>query len=214
MRILVTSFEPFGGERVNSSYEAVQLLPGSIEGADIIKICLPVSFETAGPRLVSAMDTFQPEIVICVGQAGGSAEISVERVAINLQDASIPDNCGLLPKDQPVIPGGPAAYFSALPVKELFADLQASGIPVRISYSAGTFVCNTVMYTLLHRIHLETRTVIGGFIHVPYLAEQAQPKGAGTPGMERTQIARGLEIAVRSTLKSTIRSTQRSTLRK
>lgn len=202
MRILVTGFEPFAGESVNSSYEAVQLLPDSIEGADTIKICLPVSFATAGLQLLSAMDAIQPEIVVCVGQAGGSDMISVERVAINLQDAAIPDNCGLQPKDQPVIPGGPTAYFSALPVKTIVADLQESGIPSRLSYSAGTFVCNTVMYTLLHRIHLETWPVVGGFIHVPYLPEQAQQKGSGTPGMERTQLARGLEIAVRSTLRS------------
>ena len=201
MKILITGFEPFAGERVNSSYEAVRLLPDQMEGVELKKICLPVSFETAGTVLESAMEAFQPGIVICVGQAGGLDAISVERVAINLQDASIPDNCGFQPQDRPVIPGGPDAYFSLLPVRKIVTDLQADQIPARISNSAGTFVCNTVMYTLIHRIQSGPRPMTGGFIHVPYLSEQAQQKEAGTPGMELTQVVRGLTIAVRSTLR-------------
>lgn len=142
------------------------------------------------------MASCHPDAVICVGQAGGYAALAVERVAINLRDAATPDNRGLQPAEQPVVPGGPDACFATLPVKRLAAALREGGIPAFVSNSAGTYVCNNLMYTLLERIHRDNLPVRGGFIHVPYAPEQAAGKAPGTPSMALEQITRGLELAV------------------
>ena len=202
MKFLITGFEPFGGEKINPSFEAVQLLPAQMEGINITKVRLPVSFARAGKILYDAIDGCRPDAVICVGQAGGYTGIAVERIAVNLQDASLPNNDGVQPIDRPVIAGGPDGYFSALPVKGIVKELQNRGIPAFVSNSAGTYVCNTVMYTLLDRVHHEERPMIGGFIHVPYTAEQAAGKNPGTPGMELTMIAEGLIIAIRASARA------------
>ena len=196
MKILFTGFEPFGGETVNPSFEAVRRLPERLGTAEIFKAEIPVSFADSGPALEAAMASCHPDAVICVGQAGGYAALAVERVAINLRDAATPDNRGLQPSEQPVVPGGPDACFATLAVKRLAAALREGGIPAFVSNSAGTYVCNNLMYTLLERIHRDNLPVRGGFIHVPYAPEQAAGKAPGTPSMALEQITHGLELAV------------------
>ena len=198
MNLLITGFAPFGRETVNPSYEAVKLLPDHIGGIKITKAEMPVSFAASGPALKAAMARHRPDAVLCVGQAGGYSKLALERVAINLQDASLADNDGAQPVDQPVVPHGPAAYFSTLPVKKMAAALQEGGIPAFLSYSAGTYVCNHLLYTLLHFLHTEAPSIQGGFIHVPYLPEQATGKTPPPPSMELSQIVRGLELAIQA----------------
>ena len=200
MKALVTGFEPFGGEQTNPAYEAVALLPERIDSVELIKAKLPVSFNDSGPALAELIRKYQPDVVICVGQAGGYAAIAVERVAINLRDAAAPDNSGVQPEEQPITADGPDAYFSSLPVKKIVAAMRHSSIPAFISNSAGTFVCNNVMYTLLDLIHRNKLPIRGGFIHVPYSSQQVVSKAPNTPSMELTQMARGLEAAIRALL--------------
>ena len=150
MKILVTGFDPFGGEAVNPAYEAVKLLPDNIAGAEIVKLEIPTEFKRSMEFLEEAISREMPDAVISVGQAGGRAEITPERVAINLADARIPDNAGNQPEDEALIADGPAAYFTTLPLKKMVKSVQDRGIPCRISYSAGIYVCNSVMYRVLH----------------------------------------------------------------
>ena len=151
MKILVTGFDPFGGETVNPAYEAVKLLPDSIAGAQIIKLQVPTRFALSSTVLEAAVNEHRPDAVICVGQAGGRSAITPERVAINLADASIPDNAGDQPVDEPIRKDGAPAYFTSLPVKAMVQKMRAAGIPAALSYTAGSFVCNSLMYTLLYR---------------------------------------------------------------
>lgn len=196
MNVLLTGFAPFGGETSNPSYEAVAALPDRIGAITLAKARLPVSFAQSGPALEALVVDCRPDAVICVGQAGGYTGIALERVAINLRDATSPDNDGVQPVDEPVVPGGPAAYFSSLPLKDMAAALKQSGIPAFVSNSAGTYVCNNVMYTLLHLIARKGLPIRGGFIHVPYSMEQAAAKPSGTPSMALSQMTRALELVV------------------
>ena len=200
MKILITGFDPFGGEAINPSFEAVKALPDEIYGAEIIKLELPTAFSQVGNALISALEEVQPQIVLCVGQAGGRKEISLERVAINVMDASRPDNLGAQPVDVPVMENGPAAYFSTLPVKKLAAALEEQGIPAKVSNTAGTFVCNMTMYALLHWIHENAPETLGGFIHVPYIPEQAAGKDPAPPTMDLAAITKALNIIVETLL--------------
>lgn len=153
MKILVTGFDPFGGETVNPAYEAVKLLPDTIAGAQIIKLQVPTRFALSGTVLEAAVNEHRPDAVICVGQAGGRSAITPERVAINLADASIPDNAGDQPVDEPIRKDGAPAYFTSLPVKAMVQKMRAAGIPAALSYTAGSFVCNSLMLyaALSHR---------------------------------------------------------------
>ena len=196
MKILVTGFDPFGGETVNPAYEAVKLLPDTIAGAQIIKLQVPTRFTLSGTVLEAAVNEHRPDAVICVGQAGGRSAITPERVAINLADASIPDNAGDQPVDEPIRKDGAPAYFTSLPVKAMVQRMRDAGIPAAVSYTAGTYVCNYLLYTLLYLIDKKYPNVRGGFIHVPYAMEQVINKPLGTPSMDLRQIARGLETAV------------------
>ena len=196
MQILLTGFEPFGGESINPSYEALTALPDRMEGISLIKAILPVSFARSGPALETLLADYHPDMVLCVGQAGGYAGITLERVAINLRDATMPDNDGLQPVDEPVVSGGPAAYFSTLPVKTMASVLKENGIPASVSYSAGTYVCNNVMYTLLHLIQTRNLPIQGGFLHVPFSMEQAADKSPNTPSMALSQMTRALELLI------------------
>lgn len=173
-KILVTGFDPFDSESINSSWTAVSALPDEILGWKIIRLELPTVFGKAGAVLEGAVKEHTPDAVICTGQAGGSPGIRLERVAVNMMDARIPDNEGSKPCDEPVIPGAPDGYFTGLPIRKMQSRLSANMIPVEISYTAGAFVCNSVMYTLLHLIRRKYKKVAGGFIHIPYLPEQAQ----------------------------------------
>ncbi|PHM28158.1 pyroglutamyl-peptidase I [Xenorhabdus budapestensis] len=172
--ILITGFEPFGSETINPSWEAIKPLQGNqIADVNIEIEQLSCIFDTSLEQLYAAIDKHQPEMVISVGLAGGRPNISVERVAININDARIADNAGKQPIDTPVIAGGPAAYFSSLPIKAIVNELKTAGIPASVSQTAGTFVCNHVMYGLLHYLSHKYPAVRGGFIHVPYLPQQA-----------------------------------------
>ncbi len=196
MKILITGFDPFGGENVNPAYEAVKLLPDTIAGAEIIKLEVPTRFHRAGAVLEDAMQRHKPDAVICVGQAGGRAAITPEKVAINLMDGRIPDNAGYQPVDAPIREDGETAYFTSLPVKAMVQRMRDAGIPAAVSYTAGTYVCNYLLYTLLYLIDKKYPNVRGGFIHVPYAMEQVINKPLGTPSMDLRQIARGLETAM------------------
>ena len=196
MKILITGFDSFGGETVNPAYEAVKLLPDTIAGAEIIKLEVPTRFHRAGAVLEDAMQRHKPDAVICVGQAGGRAAITPEKVAINLMDGRIPDNAGYQPVDVPIREDGETAYFASLPVKAMVQRMRDAGIPAAVSYTAGTYVCNYLLYTLLYLIDKKYPNVRGGFIHVPYAMEQVINKPLGTPSMDLRQIARGLETAV------------------
>ncbi|MBQ0009660.1 MAG: pyroglutamyl-peptidase I, partial [Ruminococcus sp.] len=164
--VLVTGFDPFGGETVNPSFEAVKRLPDEIAGAKIHKRELPTVFGKAGERLTREIETVSPDLILCVGQAGGRNAVTPELVAINYRDASLADNAGRVCHGEPVVAGGPAAYFTRLDTEKIIGALTEAGIPARLSLSAGAFVCNDVMYTLLH--HLATRYPMktAGIIHV------------------------------------------------
>lgn len=193
--VLITGFEPFGGEAVNPSWEVVRQLDGiTIAGEPVVALQLPCVFGEALTVLNVALAAQQPRLTIAVGQAGGRVDITVERVAINVDDARIPDNKGQQPIDEPIVAGGPAAWFSSLPVKAIVAALREQGIPASVSQTAGTFVCNHVMYGLLDALQGKAGTK-GGFIHIPYLPEQAAAH-PGEASMAVGTVRAALETAI------------------
>jgi len=193
VRALVTGFEPFGGDGVNPSSLALSHLPRRLGGLDIHTRELPCVFGEAIAVLRAAVAETRPDLVLCTGLAGGRAELSLERVAINVDDARIPDNAGNRPIDLPVIAGGPPAYFSLLPIKATVAALREAGLPAAVSNSAGTFVCNHVFYGLMHLAATAARPFRGGFLHVPYLPAQAA-RQPGAPSLALADIVRGIEV--------------------
>lgn len=196
MKILITGFKPFGGESVNPAYEAVKLLPDMAGDIQIVKMEIPTVFGEAGKVVETGILQHQPDAVICVGQAGRRADIGVERVAINLVEASIPDNAGNQPMDVKVQEDGDTAYFATIPVKAMVKNIKDHGIPASISYTAGTYVCNSVMYDLLYLIDRKYPSIRGGFIHVPYATEQGVGKPVGTATMELSTISKALLYAL------------------
>lgn len=193
--ILVTGFEPFGGETINPSWEVVKQLEGLIiDDCRVVTRQLPCVFGESLTVLNAAIDELNPAVVIAVGQAGGRVDITVERVGINVDDARIPDNRGQQPIDVAIVPDGPAAWFSSLPIKAMVAAMREKGIPASVSQTAGTFVCNHVMYGVLHKIG-ENAEMKGGFIHIPYLPEQAAAH-AGAPSMAAQTVKDALKIAI------------------
>ena len=201
--ILLTGFEPFGGEAVNPSWAAARSAARLLqsEGLVVQALELPCVFGESATMLEEALERFRPELVLCAGQAGGRPRISLERVAINCDDARIPDNTGNRPVDEPVVQGGPAAYFTSLPVKAALAALTAQNIPAEVSQTAGTYVCNHVFYALMHALRLRPGTR-GGFVHVPY-EESQLPAGSGTPSLPAQQMAAALAVVVRTALVTT-----------
>ncbi len=199
MKILITGFSPFGDHTTNASMEVVCALPCSVAGADIIKMTVPTVFGKSIECLHNAIREHQPDIVICIGQAESRYGITPERVAINVMDAGIPDNDGKTPRDEPIVADGPAAYFSKLPVKDMISAMQKKGIPSSISNTAGTYVCNQLMYGLLHIIHTEYPRLSGGFIHVPLTSSQAAVK-KNVPSMSLSDITKGLVAAIETVI--------------
>ena len=193
MKALVTGFEPFGGDAVNPSFEVLRLLPARLGALDVATTALPVVYGAALPALREAIAAAAPDIVLCVGLAGGRAELSLERVAINIDDARIADNDGNQPIDRPVVGGGPAAYFATLPIKAAVAALREAGLPAAVSNSAGTFLCNHVFYGLMYEAAAHRSRFRGGFLHVPYLPSQAA-RVPGAPSMALEQIVEGITI--------------------
>ena len=194
MKALVTGFEPFGGETINASLEAVRLLPAQFGGIVVVTAELPTSYARSLTALEAAIMRTKPDIVLCVGQAGDRAALCVERIAVNVQDAEITDNDGAKPIDAPVVPGGPAAYLATLPVRAALAALQAEKLPVQLSMSAGTFVCNHVFYGLMHLAAARGHPFRAGLLHVPRLPQQA-PDGK-TPHMALDDIVRGILVVL------------------
>ena len=192
MKVLITGFEPFGGEAVNPSEEVVKALPDSIGNREIVKQILPTVFEKGSKTLIAALEKHQPDLLLCVGQAGGRSGITPERVAINLRDASIPDNEGNKPSDEPIIPQGEAAYFSTLPIKEMVQAVKDLALPATVSNTAGTFVCNEVMYTALHYAKTCCPHLKAGFVHIPYTESQVLNKPASTPFFKEEDILRAM----------------------
>lgn len=195
MRALVTGFEPFDGDTLNASFEAVRRLPARIGSLDMATVMLPTSFARATDALQDAIAMARPGIVLCVGEAGERADLCVEHAALNVQDAHIPDNDGMQPAGSPVIAGGAAAYVATLPVRACAAALHAAGLPGTVSYSAGTFVCNHVFYSLMHLAASSGGKLRGGFLHVPLLPQQAARRG-GAPSMPLEDIVRGIVIVL------------------
>jgi len=198
--ILIAGFEPFGGEAINSAWETVKAVNGLevMTGHHVVIKMLPCVFDRARHVLTDAIHRVQPDIVIVVGQAGGRSDISLERIAININDARIEDNSGQQPIDTPVDAAGPAAYFSTLPIKAMMLELRKQGIPASISNTAGTFVCNHIFYSMMHSLR-ERPEVRAGFIHMPYLPQQAA-RFPGAPSMSGEQMATALLIATQAAI--------------
>ena len=195
MKILVTGFDPCGGETVNPAWEAVSRLPAETGGAEIVKLQVPTMFGRAPEAVLREVERLRPDFVVSVGQAAGRTALTPERIAINCEEASIPDNAGFQPAGGPVVEGGPDGYFSLLPVKEMAAAIQAAGLPGKVSNTAGTYVCNHLMYHILHACHTRYPGMRSGFIHVPCIPEQQ----AGHPewfALPLEEIVRGLTAAL------------------
>lgn len=196
--VLLTGFAPFGGEQINPSWQAVRALDGAMIGDHrVVAVELPTEFDASLPVLWKALRRTEPRVAIAVGLAGGREGISLERIAVNLIDARIPDNAGAQPVDVPVLRGGHAAFFATLPVKAALLALDEAGIPAHISQTAGTYVCNQVFYALMHALR-RRRNTRAGFVHVPWSPGQAEAHGQ--PGMPVDQVTRALEIIVRTAL--------------
>ncbi|MFC6065218.1 pyroglutamyl-peptidase I [Streptomyces ochraceiscleroticus] len=192
-RVLLTGFAPFDGERVNPSWQAVQAVAADPPpGYEIATAELPCVFGAASDALRKAVADADPEVVLCVGQAGGRPDVTVERVAINIDDARIHDNSGAQPIDVPIVEDGPAAYFATLPVKACVAAVREAGLPASVSQTAGTFVCNHVFYGLMHLVATERPAVRGGFVHVPYAPGQVTDQGK--PSLPVTSVAEALRV--------------------
>ena len=199
--VLLTGFEPFNGATINPAWEAVRALEGwQGEGFQVEVRQLPCVFGDANEDLAALIDELHPDVVIAVGQAGGRPDISVERVAINVDDAAILDNGGQQPVDAAIAQGGPAAYFSTLPIKAIVRALRERSVLASVSQTAGTFVCNHVFYGLMHHAAAQPQPIKAGFIHVPFLPEQAAARADAPPSMALEDIIAGIKLAVEVTL--------------
>jgi pyroglutamyl-peptidase len=197
MKLLLSAFDPFGGDVVNPALEAVKLVPDSIGDTQIVKLEIPTVFRKSIACLVAAIEKEKPDAVLCIGQAGGRFDITPERVAINVDDARIPDNEGNQPVG-PIYEDGAAAYFATLPIKAMVQKIREAGLPSSVSNTAGTFVCNHLMYGLLYHIARSFPGVKGGFIHVPFIPEQVVNRSAPAPSLALADIARALGEAVKA----------------
>ena len=195
MKILVTGVEPFGGESRNPSMELVQSLPGEIGGAEIVTAILPVTGRGSVDAVTAAIRVNAPDVVLSIGQAGGRAAVTVERVAVNVDDFRIPDNNGDQPVDAPIAADGPDAYLCRLPVRAMVEAMRAAGVPAEISNSAGTYVCNHLMYAVAHLLAREYPAARNGFIHIPFLPEQVTDK-PGQPSMAAELSLRAVTVAI------------------
>lgn len=201
MKVLITGFDPFGGESINPAWEAVKKVRDEIAGAEIVKMQIPTVVGKSIRKVHDKMVEIHPDIVISVGQAGGRFGVTPERVAINVTDARIPDNEGHQPIDEVIFEDGDTAYFSNLPVKAMVQAIKDAGYPSSLSNTAGTYICNHVMYGILYYIHKEFPEVRGGFIHVPYAASQVVNK-PNTPSMAIADITAALEAAISAAVKN------------
>ena len=201
MKILVTGFDPFGGEPINPAIESVKRLPDNIAGAEIIKLEIPTVRKKSLEKIEKAINEHNPDVILSIGQAGGRFDISIERVGINLDDFRIPDNEGNQIIDEPIFPDGENSYFVKLPVKAMVQNVQKNNIPASVSYTAGTFVCNHVLYGVLYIIEKKYKGKKSGFIHIPFLPQQVVDK-RNMPSMELDTIVKGLTAAIEAIVKN------------
>ena len=187
-KLLITGFDPFGGESVNPSWEAVQLLPDRIGEYELYKLQIPTVFGVAPQQVLQEASLVNPDVILCIGQAGGRAAVTPERIGINVRSARIADNAGNQPKEELIVPNGPDGLFATVPVVKMAQAIQNAGLPGAVSNTAGAFVCNDTLYTLLH--HYAGTSVRAGFIHVPYIPEQ------GTPSLPLEQTVQALIAAI------------------
>lgn len=197
MKVLITGFDPFGGESINPAWEAIKGMENVVDGIEIIKLQIPTVFKKSAEKLFTGIEEHKPDVVICVGQAGGRYDMTVERVAINMDDGRIPDNDGYQPIDSPVYQDGENAYFATLPIKGIVEEMKLAKIPASVSNTAGTYVCNHIMYSLLYYVSKNNLDIKGGFIHVPFIREQVVDK-KNVPYMELSSITEALECAVKA----------------
>lgn len=201
MKILVTGFDPFGGEKINPAIESVKKLPDTIAGAEIIKLEIPTVIGKSVDKIREKIEEVHPDVVLSIGQAGGRHDITVERVGINCDDCRIKDNEGNQPIDEKVAEDGPAAYFSTLPIKAMVKNIQDGGVPASVSNTAGTFICNHVLYGTLHLQATKYKEMRAGFIHIPFLPEQVVEK-KNMPSMALETIVNGLILAIEAIVKN------------
>lgn len=196
MKLLLTAFDPFGGDKVNPALEAVKLVADRIGGIDVVKQEVPTVFHKSINTVVAAMEREKPDVVLCIGQAGGRFEVTPERVAINVDDGRIRDNEGNQPVDVPVYADGASAYFTTLPIKAMVQAIRDKGLPASVSNTAGTYVCNHLMYGVLYHIEKSFPGMRGGFIHVPFIPEQVVSRPVPAPYMALVDITRAIEAAI------------------
>ena len=194
MKLLLTAFDPFGGASVNPALESVKLVPDRVGDVEIVKLEVPTVFRKSVEVVAAAIEEVRPDAVLCIGQAGGRYGLTPERVAINIDDASIPDNGGSQPIDETIFRDGAPAYFSTLPIKAMVAKIREAGLPASVSNTAGTFVCNHLMYGVLYTLEKKYPGVRGGFMHVPFIHSQVVQRPA--PSMSPEDIARGIAAAI------------------
>ena len=199
-RLLITGFDPFGGQSVNPAWEAVSRLPARVGDCVVHALQVPTVFGLAAQRVIEEAQALRPDVILCVGQAGGTPAVRVERVAINLADARIPDNDGAQPLDEPLRADGDAAYFSTLPVRAMVQAVRAAGLPCSVSYTAGTYVCNAALYNALYLATKRFPGLRAGFVHVPYLPAQVADKDALTPCMPLPAIVQSLTAALQAAI--------------
>lgn len=195
MKLLLTAFDPFGGDKVNPALEAVKLVSDKVGRVEVVKLEVPTVFHRSIETVETAIKKHGPDVVLCVGQAGGRFDMTPERVAINVDDARIPDNEGNQPVDTPIFTDGDPAYFSTLPIKAMVQEIRNAGIPSSVSNTAGTFVCNHLMYGVLYHLKKSHPGTRGGFIHVPFIPAQVIGR-PNTPSLSLEDIKRGLEAAI------------------
>ncbi len=202
MKVLITGFDPFGDQPINPAYEAVKNLPATIAGAQIVKLEIPTVDQKGLAKVIDQIEIEQPDVVINVGQAGGRFNISPEKVAINFNNFRIKDNEGNQPLNQPISQTGETAYFTTLPVNKMVEEMQKAGIPSTVSYTAGTFVCNQVMYGVLEHVTKNQLSIRAGFIHIPYMMEQACKIG-NVASLSLETLTKGLEICIEACVTTT-----------
>lgn len=195
MKILLTGFDPFGGEPINPAWEAVKRVSDRLDDIEVIKLMVPTVFYKSIETVQKKMEEVKPDMVLCIGQAGGRFDLCPEFVAINLNDARIPDNEGNQPLEGAIFEDGQTAYFTNLPVKAMVQEIKKAGIPASVSFTAGTYVCNHLMYGLLYTIEKQYPTVRGGFMHVPFITSQVLDK-KNMPSLTLDQLTKGIEAAI------------------
>lgn len=198
MKLLLTGFDPFGGEPINPAWEAVKLVSDKIGDVEVVKLQVPTVFYKSIDTVAKAIEEEKPDVVLCIGQAGGRYDLTPERVAININDARIPDNEGNQPLDGPVFEDGAPAYFTTLPIKAMVAAIREAGVPASISNTAGTYVCNHLMYGVLYTLAKQYPEVRGGFMHVPFITSQVVNRATPAPCLSLEAIAKGIEAGIQA----------------